>query len=201
MEKNAKGFEFSKFATPRIIGGIAIVIIILWALSIIFDTPQGPPSEDTAVRQLDSTVATAPAGSDGRSKTPLAEYPSTKARATKGRPAATADTAGQDTPAVHGATTITHGTPVDHGTSTSHGTATQDASGAAVKRAAAGTTGQATTGSHGTPAGRQTTDTHAAAAQDASGATGQGTTTHAIPPTRRPPAAIGTPAGRQTTYR
>ena len=87
MGKNAKGFEFRKFATPRIIGGIAIVIIILWALSIIFGTPQDPTSEDTAVRQLDSPVATAPAGSDGRSQTTLAEYPSAKDRAAKGRPA------------------------------------------------------------------------------------------------------------------
>ena len=60
MGKNAKGFEFRKFATPRIIGGIAIVIIILWALSIIFATPQGPTSEDTPVRQLDSVAANSP---------------------------------------------------------------------------------------------------------------------------------------------
>ena len=192
MGKNAKGFEFRKFATPRIIGGIAIVIIILWALSIIFGTPQGPTSEDTAVRQLDSPVATAPAGSDGRSKTTLAEYPSAAARSAKGHTAPTTDTAGQETPAVHGATTITHGTPADHGTSTSLGTATQDASGAAVQRAAAGTTG-----SHGTPAGRKATDTHAAAAQDASGAAGQhaaaDTTDHATT------SSHGTPAGRKTT--
>jgi hypothetical protein len=41
MGNNAKGFEFSKFATPRIIGGIAIAIIILWALSVIFGSPNG----------------------------------------------------------------------------------------------------------------------------------------------------------------
>jgi hypothetical protein len=179
MGKNAKGFEFRKFATPRIIGGIAIVIIILWALSIIFGTPQDPTSEDTALRQLDSPVATAPAGSDGRSKTTLSEYPSTAARAAKGRPAAKADTAGQDTSAVHGATTIIHGTPADHGTSTSLGTDTQDAAGAAVPRAAADTTDHATTSSHGTPAGRKTAATHAAATHDASEASGKGATTHA----------------------
>ena len=56
MGKNAKGFEFRKFATPRIIGGIAIAIIILWALSIIFGTPQSPTSKDTPVRRKNFTV-------------------------------------------------------------------------------------------------------------------------------------------------
>lgn len=42
--ESAKGFEFKKFATPRIIGSIAIAVIVLWALSIIFSSPQGPSS-------------------------------------------------------------------------------------------------------------------------------------------------------------
>ncbi len=197
MEKNAKGFEFRKFATPRILGGIAIVIIILWALSIIFGTPQGPTSEDTAVRQLDSSVTTAPASSDSQSKTTLSEYPSTAAQAAKGRSAATTDTTGQDTTAVHGTTTMSQGNAADHEPSTSLRTATQDASGTAGQRATADTTDHATTDSHGTPAGRKTTDTHAAAAQDASGAAGQGaaagTTDHATT------SSHGTLAGRKTT--
>jgi hypothetical protein len=41
MGNNIKGFDFKKYATPRIIGGIAIVIIVLWALSIIFGSPEG----------------------------------------------------------------------------------------------------------------------------------------------------------------
>mgnify|MGYP001828580297 FL=1 len=187
MEKNAKGFEFRKFATPRIIGGIAIAIIILWALSIIFGTPQSPTSKDTPVRRLDSAVATSPTGSDDRSKTTLAEYPSTAARVAKGHSAATADTTGQDTPVVHGTTTAV-------------GAATQEASGAGGHHAAAGTTG-----SHITPAGRKTTDTHAAATHDASEATGQGPTTHVMTtvqktdgshqaPTADQPSAHGTSA-------
>ncbi|MCB2149674.1 MAG: DUF2333 family protein [Deltaproteobacteria bacterium] len=99
MEKNAKGFEFRKFATPRIIGGIAIAIIILWALSIIFGSPQGPPSKNTAARQHDTAVATSPSGSDGHSKTMLAEYPSKAPGAAKGLTTATADTTDQGPPA------------------------------------------------------------------------------------------------------
>lgn len=39
-DSNAKRFEFRKFATPRIIGSIAIALIVLWALSIIFDSSE-----------------------------------------------------------------------------------------------------------------------------------------------------------------
>ena len=46
MEKenknDKKGSDYKKFATPRIIGGIAIAVIILWALSIFF----GPTKEE-----------------------------------------------------------------------------------------------------------------------------------------------------------
>jgi len=129
MEKNAKGFEFSNFATPRIIGGIAIAIIILWALSIIFDRPQDPTSKNTAVRQLDSTVATAPAGSEGRSKPALTEYPSAVAPAAKGQTTATPD----------------------HGTSTATGAAGQGPTTHVT------TTVQKTDGSHKSPAAGQPT--------------------------------------------
>ncbi len=180
MEKNAKGFEFRKFATPRIIGGIAIAIIILWALSIIFGSPQDPSSNDMAVRQLDSAPATSPAGSDGRSKKTLAEYPSATARAAKGHSAATADTVGQDTPTVHGTTTAV-------------GAATQDAPEAAGQRPAAGTTGN-----HGTPpASRKTTDTHAAATHDAEQATGQGATTHTMRTVQKTDGSHQAPAAGQ----
>ncbi len=186
MEKNAKGFEFSKFATPRIIGGIAIAIIILWALSNIFGTPQNKPATDKPVRQLDSASPSSPTGSDGRSTTTLAESPSTATHTAKGRSTATAETGGRGAAAVHGTTTAA-------------GAATQDAPAAAGQRPAAGTTG-----SHGTPAGRQTTDMHAAATDDADEATGQGATTH----TRRTAqkadgshqaSSAGQPAARSTS--
>jgi len=152
MGKNAKGFEFRKFATPRIIGGIAIVIIILWALSIIFGTPQGPTSEDTAVHQLDSATTTSPTGNDGQGKTTLVEYSSSAARAAKNHSGTMVDTTGQDTPIVHGTTTAV-------------GAATQEASEATGQGA---TTHSKTTvqqaGSHGTTTADQPT-THGRSAK------------------------------------
>ena len=192
MGENAKGFEFSKFATPRIIGGIAIVIIILWALSIIFGTPQGPSSNDTSVRQLGSPAATSPAGSNGRSKTAMAEYPSAAARAAKGHSAGTADATGQ-------AATNSHVAKSDHGTSTAAGPATHDASGSAGQRASAETTGQVTTGSHGTKTGPKTTATRSAATQDSLPATGQGATTHAKATVQKTDGSHKTPAAAQAT--
>jgi hypothetical protein len=157
MEKNAKGFEFKKFATPRIIGGIAIAIIILWALSIIFGTPQGPPSDATAVRQLDSAAANTPAGSEGQSKTTLTEYPSAAARDGNGRTAVT-----------------------DHGISTATEGAAHDTPKTAGQRATAGSAGHETTSGHLPPAGRKTTDTQASAIHDASEAAGKGPTSHVV---------------------
>ncbi len=152
MEKNAKGFEFRKFATPRIIGGIAIAIIILWALSIIFGSPQGPPSKNTAARQHDSAAARSPSGSDGHSKTMLAEYPSKAPDAATGHTTATADTTEQGTPAVQ-ETAGSHGATAAHETS-SHGPSTMAASSAPAQRPtthqqpAAATDQSAQTGGH-----------------------------------------------------
>jgi len=58
MGKEAKGFEFKKFATPRIIGGIAIVVIVLWALSIIFGSSESLSPRHQADGH-DSAAATA----------------------------------------------------------------------------------------------------------------------------------------------
>ena len=41
-EDSAKGFDFKAFATPRIIGGIVIIIIVLWALTMLFGTSDTP---------------------------------------------------------------------------------------------------------------------------------------------------------------
>ncbi|MEE4219475.1 MAG: DUF2333 family protein [Xanthomonadales bacterium] len=168
MEKNAKGFEFSNFATPRIIGGIAIAIIILWALSLIFDRPQDPTSEGSAVRQLDSAVANSPASDDGRSKTPLTEFPAKAAQATKGHAAATSD----------------------HETSTATGTASQDDPGAMGRHATANTTS-----SQDTPAGRKTADTHDSSETTGQGATAHVTTTVQKTDGSHQAPATGQPAG------
>ncbi|WP_319408318.1 DUF2333 family protein [uncultured Desulfosarcina sp.] len=125
MEKNAKGFEFRKFATPRIIGGIAIAVIILWALSIIFSSPQGQSSKNTGARQPDSAASTSPPGSDGHSKPMLADYPSKAPGAAKGHTTATADTTDQGTPAVQ-ETAGSHGATAAHETA-SHGSSVMTA--------------------------------------------------------------------------
>jgi len=130
MEKNAKGFEFRKFATPRIIGGIAIAIIILWALSIIFGTPQGPTSKDTTARLHDSVPMTSHSGSDDQSKKTLVEHPSKAPGAAKGDTTATADTTDQGTLAVQG-------TDGSHGATAAHKTASPEPSPMAAGSAAA----------------------------------------------------------------
>ncbi len=57
-ENNTKGSEYKKFATPRIIGGVAIAVIILWALSIFFGPSDKQASKDTADKSQDSAVTT-----------------------------------------------------------------------------------------------------------------------------------------------
>ena len=137
MGNDTKGFEFKKFATPRIIGGIAIVIIVLWALSIIFGSSEGPSSKRIAKRPHDSAEATSPSGQH-QPEAVVRPTPST-AVSKKGHTAATSD---------HGApvaqnTTGTHAMTTVKGAGTSHGSAPQDT---------AGTQGQATASGHQSPA-------------------------------------------------
>jgi hypothetical protein len=168
MEKNAKGFEFKKFATPRIIGGIAIAVIVLWALSIIFTSSEGPSSKSGAARQHDSATETAHSGGAGQNKTTLDEHPSA--------PPVTG-TSEKRTPAVHV-------TPAAKDTADSHSTTTHDDSAAAEPGATTHekTTDQETGGGHGTTAAGQT-DTHAPAATAAGSAASQQPTTHQQPAT------------------
>lgn len=60
---STKGFEFRKFATPRIIGGVVIIIIVLWALSIIFSSSERPASSTISQTQDSARVSTTPAAS------------------------------------------------------------------------------------------------------------------------------------------
>ena len=112
-EDSAKGFEFKKFATPRIIGGIVIIIIVLWALSIIFSSSERPASSSI---------------SDSHDSTHVSATPSTSGHQTD---AAQADHAQAMTAAGHtssdGATDSTvHGMTMDHAqqadSATSHDT-------------------------------------------------------------------------------
>lgn len=56
--ESAKGFEFKKFATPRIIGGTAIAIVLLWALAAIFGSSEPSRSEvDVAPSPISPQIA------------------------------------------------------------------------------------------------------------------------------------------------
>ncbi len=111
MVKNAKGFEFKKFATPRIVGGIAIALIVLWALSIIFSSPPGPISRSGDGRQDGSMAAAAHSGSDAQSQTTLAASPSTAAGSAKGSTAPTnRGASAHDTAGATGHAAATQGT-------------------------------------------------------------------------------------------
>ncbi|BBO74452.1 hypothetical protein DSCW_18690 [Desulfosarcina widdelii] len=67
MGNEAKGFEFRKFATPRIIGGIVIAIVVLWALILIFGSSDVPSSRQTDSEHASPTVAT---GHEAESEAP-----------------------------------------------------------------------------------------------------------------------------------
>jgi hypothetical protein len=141
MEKNAKGFEFKKFATPRIIGGIAIAIVILWALSIIFNSPQDRTMNNTAAHQVDPRAA----ADTTKQKTPAHQPKAQLQPGATGHAAAQHDTitgTGNALPAA-----------AVGGTTDSHATAARDASKAAGSGAVshAKPVVQKTDGSHNAP--------------------------------------------------
>ncbi len=87
--ENAKGFEFRKFATPRIIGGIAIVVIVLWALTIIFDASNGTGLQPHSDRQDTSAVTSHNGGGHDQAVT-TERSPMATESATAHKPAKTA---------------------------------------------------------------------------------------------------------------
>ncbi len=117
MGKDAKGVEFKKFATPRIVGGIAIVIIVLWALSIIFGPSQRQPSSDIAQMQPHQAIEGSPTGTAGHGQPTQTVRPTASPLSAKGRTSAAADNKAVP---VHGAAGAS-GTPTAQGTMTAHG--------------------------------------------------------------------------------
>jgi hypothetical protein len=117
MGKTAKGFEFKKFATPRIVGGIAIVIIVLWALSIIFGPSQRQPSSDMADMQPPPAAEGSPAVTAGHSQPVQKVHTPASTASTKGHTTATAD---KQSPTVHGAAG-TKGTATAQRAASTHG--------------------------------------------------------------------------------
>jgi len=49
--ESGKGIGFKKYATPRVIGGIAIAIVVLWLLTLIFGSSEKAPTKHTADAQ------------------------------------------------------------------------------------------------------------------------------------------------------
>ena len=117
MGKNAKGFEFKKFATPRIVGGIAIVIIVLWALSIIIGPSQRQPSGDMADMQPPPAAEGSPAGAADHSPPAQTVHTPAASASAKGHTTTTAD---RQSPSVQGAAR-TKGTRTDQETASTHG--------------------------------------------------------------------------------
>jgi len=146
MGKEAKEFDFKRFATPRIIGGIAIVVVVLWALSVILGSPQGPASKpatdhpETAVATARQTAATA-----GQTAQSTAEatgsHAAAESPAAEGSHAAAAAPA--QTPQAHG--DAASAKKAAHPTTNSHAAP-------AVQATASHDTAPAGTGTHGTSA-------------------------------------------------
>jgi len=170
MGKEAKGFEFKKFATPRIIGGIAIVVIVLWALSIIIGPSEGlSPRHQTAGH--DSPAATAHQATDSSGHAARTEEEATGSHGARAVPEAESSHAAatQAAPAAQGHGSDTHGEAVVHETADSHAaqaTASHDPAAASQDHAAAGQPQAhpqpATTDTHGVSPGSSAAETAAA---------------------------------------
>jgi hypothetical protein len=161
---NAKGFEFKKFATPRIIGGIAIVVIVLWVLTIIFSSPGGPPPasspdrpspQSSAAHQSDSVAPSAHSETVGQSKKSLVKSPFTPVDFDKSHTTAAAEATEHTASADHETTTPDSSIAAEHDTDSQHTAAIQP-----------------TDASHGTDT-HLTTDSH-----ETAGAEEHGVSTH-----------------------
>ncbi len=118
--EGTKGTGFKKFATPRIIGGIGIAVVVLWALTLIFgpsEAPQGVP-EKTPIADKSAAV---PTTTDTHTAAPAHVEP-----ALPSSPTTTTGQVGSEMHATAADPEITtdHGGPVTHGVDTAHDAAT-----------------------------------------------------------------------------
>ena len=173
---NAKGFEFKKFATPRIIGGIAIVVIVLWALTIIFGSPGGPPPasspdrpspQSSAAHQSDSVAPSAHSETVDQSEKSLVKSPFTPVDFDKRHTTAAADATEHTASADH------ETTPPDSSAPGGHDTASQKTAAIHPTDAGHGTDTHAATDSHGTASAEDRTAAHGRSTQTASAAPDQ----------------------------
>ena len=188
MGKEAKGFEFKKFATPRVIGGIAIAVIVLWALSIIFGPSESlSPKHHTAGHESaadtahkdDHDTGQAPAAKTEPSQThAVATAQKTEdshATATHAPPSSQAHSGTAQEEADQGHHVAPHEQAADHQPTDSHATpATQAAATQAPEPAGHSQTHPEPTAAdkHGKAAADHTTAGHTAAG---TGAAGHGT--------------------------
>ena len=66
-EKSTKRFDFKKLTPKRIVGGLAVLVIIVWALSVIFKSSRGPSSVSMAEKQYERTMQVQTPQSSGQS--------------------------------------------------------------------------------------------------------------------------------------
>ena len=191
-EESAKGFEFRKFATPRIIGGIAIVLIVLWALSIIFDSPKGPSSQRVAEKPHGTAMETDASHTARQTESTQPTDPIAAETSGEGHPAGTSDAADHETVVAHGTAADQESagrrdTPAAHDTSEAETHGTTDHETAAVAK---------TDDSHGA------TTTHQTAAQDAQapthGTADQAAAAHDTAGHPLPAAIVDTPVHKPT---
>ncbi len=170
MGNEAKGFEYKKFATPRIIGGIAIVVIVLWALSIIFRTSEGPTFRDRAaghdapaVRTLPESGAAGPATRSGHGSADGHTDEGSQGATTRAMTTSHGDDRTKPEGAAPG-----HGAPAREETAQTHASA-----------AGEGTAARQTAGRHAAPAGPRDGAPASPSTDPAHGSTaGTGTTAH-----------------------
>ncbi|WP_319524746.1 DUF2333 family protein [uncultured Desulfosarcina sp.] len=156
MGNEAKGFEFRKFATPRIIGSIAIAIIVLWALILIFGSSDVPSSKQTAGGHAVT------AGHGEEDEAPV-DNNATASHETGTQPATQAADHGEsagETAAVHHAADSPK--PQAHQAAASHDTAPTDRTQTHPQTTAAAKTHETTADSHA--AADTAADSHGAAA-------------------------------------
>ncbi len=126
--KSAKGFEYRKFATPRIIGGVGIVVIVLWALTIIFGSPEKPASRQPLQASADQGEAMQASPSAGHDTIPPEPGQQPAGGAHSAGAASGSGTAGMNdsgpgashAPAARGTGTRTHGPSGSTASNASH---------------------------------------------------------------------------------
>jgi hypothetical protein len=168
-EEKAKRLGFRKFATPRVIGGIAIAIVVLWALSAIFGTSDEPTSTLQADKSHRPTTVAETSRSDHQADKTEGDHTTAPAPVSHAKPAGSHATADTHTPAA------SHESPASHEAQAEHQTAA---------------TGSET---HTAPAAHATAETHERTAHEDTAARKE--TSHEQPRTAahtEEPAAHGT---------